>query len=299
METVEPEILEESINVHDRGRYYNIVALKVFKLSLFEDAFIPIVERPKDVIVNLYYQEELSLSHINTFKALEQQINSQGKRLVFIYCKEKVKEQFDCHPHSKEFNCFNDLNKALLFLYEEESTLHQEINFIKSFVNATIRTIFVQAKTLSKRKSLQIVKEEQNNLDGDISGLVNVVSKHHPYIILLTFPDETFINIINRMTGESYDEMNEEIQDGAKELMNIIFGQAKLVLKKENKYFNPEPPEMIIGDLFPGKVSDEIIKITSSLEGGMNLAVNFTSSIGDFNLRFWFPNESVANDLIK
>jgi CheY-specific phosphatase CheX len=49
------------------------------------------------------------------------------------------------------------------------------------------------------------------------------------------------------MLGEKYTELNDELQDGAAELLNMIFGHAKVILNKQGHTIQKAIPTVIRG----------------------------------------------------
>ena len=282
----------------DRGLYISVVLQNNCDSLILEDSFISIVERPKHIVFNLAYVDKMNAQLILSLKAIIQQIESLGMSVYFVFACDSLDQYLEIDPVGKDFKVRPNLISILEEINENATKNDVDVSFIKSFVNATVRTVFVQAKTLAKRESLGMIDKEKNLLKGDISGVVNVEATQYPYVILLSFPSSTFINLINIMTGESYTEITDDIADGAKELMNIIYGQASLSLNKKED-FRPNPPEMIRGTVFPGNESiDVVTKVTTSLESGVMMSAVFTSKVGAFSLCFWFPDARVAQALI-
>jgi chemotaxis protein CheX len=53
--------------------------------------------------------------------------------------------------------------------------------------------------------------------------------------------------MMERMLGEKYPEITQELEDGASELLNIIFGQAKKVLNERGYRIEKAIPTIIRG----------------------------------------------------
>lgn len=53
-------------------------------------------------------------------------------------------------------------------------------------------------------------------------------------VISICFSKKVILGIINKMLGESYQELGPEVEDAAKELANLMFNQAKQRLAKKN-----------------------------------------------------------------
>jgi len=64
----------------------------------------------------------------------------------------------------------------------------------------------------------------------------------------LCFQAATFLKIYNSMVGEEAKEITAEIQDGAGELINIIYGQAKTILNKNDYKLEMALPTVLVGE---------------------------------------------------
>lgn len=52
--------------------------------------------------------------------------------------------------------------------------------------------------------------------------------------ISICFPKRVILGVVNKMLGETYKEINADVEDASKELANLIFNQAKQRLAKKN-----------------------------------------------------------------
>lgn len=73
-------------------------------------------------------------------------------------------------------------------------------------------------------------RKDTPNLDIDIAGVIGLTSSTFSGSITISFSEKVFLSIMSKMLGEEYTEITKEIEDGAAELMNIIFGHAKRIL---------------------------------------------------------------------
>lgn len=64
----------------------------------------------------------------------------------------------------------------------------------------------------------------------------------------LLFPKQTYLSIISSMLGEEFTELDESITDGAAEIMNMIYGQAKTALTNQNISVSMAIPKVIWGE---------------------------------------------------
>ena len=107
-----------------------------------------------------------------------------------------------------------------------------DVSFINPFIVATKTALEVQADTeVSVLKPY--VKKEALPYDIGIAGVISLITDGFTGSITLCFPTQTFLDIYNKMFEEDNKEINEELEDFAGELLNIIYGQAKVILNDE------------------------------------------------------------------
>lgn len=121
-----------------------------------------------------------------------------------------------------------------------------DVNFVNPFVSATLETLKVQANVGSSAGKPHL-KVQDSSLHWDITAIIGLSSKHFNGAIALCFPKEVFLAIMSNMLGEKYTEITQELGDGAGELLNIIFGQAKKVLNQNNYEIEKAIPTVVIG----------------------------------------------------
>ena len=123
-----------------------------------------------------------------------------------------------------------------------------DINFLKPFIHGTVETIKVQC-------SQEVVvakpgrREELVELPRiDIAGVIGISNSVFTGSIALCFPKDTFLSIMGGMLGEEFDEIGEDLEDGAGELLNIIFGYAKRELNSSGYDLEKAIPTVIRGE---------------------------------------------------
>lgn len=146
-----------------------------------------------------------------------------------------------------------------------------DVNFINPFLEATMKTLETQASTIAKPG--QVFKKGRGDAySGDISGVIGLVSAAFTGSVVISFPADTFLKILSRMLGEECTEINEMTRDGAGELTNIIFGQAKIVLNKAGFGINTALPSVIAG------ADHSVVPMTN----GPRVAIPFETDVGPF-----------------
>ncbi len=146
-----------------------------------------------------------------------------------------------------------------------------DINFVNPFLSATLKVLKIQAQVTAEPGKV-FVKKPGDKLKGDVSGVIGIVCEKFNGSVVISFPEKTFLNVMSNMLGEEYTELTQDILDGAGEITNMIFGQAKVTLNERGYGINIALPQVISGK--------EHSLSTSSK--GATVVIPFTSSAGDF-----------------
>lgn len=118
--------------------------------------------------------------------------------------------------------------------------------FISTFQKCFLHTMKVQCNTEFTPKPM-FVKNTTNKPTHDIASTMGMMSKTISGSIALGFTEKAFLEILGRMLGEKYSEINKEVEDGCGELLNIIFGQAKGVFADHGHQFGKTLPSIFLG----------------------------------------------------
>jgi len=156
-------------------------------------------------------------------------------------------------------------------------TLNTE--FINPFLTATMHVLDVQAQ-IKARPGQIYMKKHREVMTGDISGIIGIVSETFDGSVVISFPEKTFLKVISNMLGEEYHKIDQEIVDGAGELTNMIFGQAKIVLNQKGYGIKTAIPSVVYG-------KDHSL---SALTRGPVVVVPFTTEHGDFFVEICLSN---------
>jgi chemotaxis protein CheX len=120
------------------------------------------------------------------------------------------------------------------------------VEFINPFLAATQKTLDVQCKTKTSPKTPFLKKESMPNMA--IVGVLSLASKSFNGSIVLCFPQTVFLKIYENMFGEKHEKISAEMEDAAAELLNIIYGQAKIELNSKGYDFQKALPTVMTGD---------------------------------------------------
>lgn len=146
-----------------------------------------------------------------------------------------------------------------------------DTQFIDPFLAATLHVLEVQAQVQAKAGKI-FLKKSNEQLVGDISGVIGVVSDAFNGSVVISFPEATFLKVMSGMLGEEITKMDKEIVDGAGEITNMIFGQAKVVLNEKGYGIKMAIPSVVTGKGHS----------LSAMTKGPVVVVPFDSNVGKF-----------------
>lgn len=119
--------------------------------------------------------------------------------------------------------------------------------FFKPFVDGALLTLKMQCSIAAKHGKPYL---KEKNVEGpayDLAGIIGITSESFTGTIALLFQKQLFLAIMNNMLGEKYTEITKDMEDGAAELLNIIFGHAKKVLNAQGHTIQKAIPTIIRG----------------------------------------------------
>ncbi len=125
--------------------------------------------------------------------------------------------------------------------------LHLDAKFIGPFIDGTIETLKVQCGVDIQAQKPYIKGRTTEEASIDIAGLITIHSNEFNGSIGIGFPQSTFLHIMEKMIGETHTEITKDLEDGAGELINIIFGSAKRVLNDQGYTLQKALPSVSVG----------------------------------------------------
>jgi chemotaxis protein CheX len=139
----------------------------------------------------------------------------------------KVKELVNFDPNKKRFRL--------------------DVDFINPFIEASMKTLnqLCAVESIKAMKPYLLNKDEV--LDIDISGTLAIVSPYFRGSIAISFSNDVYRPIVSRMIEEKVENISLDNQDGAAEIINIIFGQTKAVLNKFGYEMHRAIPSVVRG----------------------------------------------------
>ena len=149
-----------------------------------------------------------------------------------------------------------------------------EIEFIKPFMSGVLEVMKVQfncpCKVLAPTPKNKMAIPPQI----DIAGIIGLRGDKFNGSIALGLPENVFLKLMSNMLGEEYKTISEEVEDGAGEMLNMIFGHAKTILNEKGYSIEKAIPTVVTGKNLTLK----------SLPSKNTLVIPFESEFGLFYL---------------
>jgi len=146
-----------------------------------------------------------------------------------------------------------------------------DVDFINPFIDSSLKTLNgLCGLTNIEAQKPGLLTDEL--LAIDISGTLAISSPYFKGSIAISFNDEVYKKVISKMLEENIAEVSLSNQDGAAEIINIIFGQTKAILNQQGYNLARAIPSVLRGK------GHKIYQDTSIPV----ILVPFTSSFGNF-----------------
>lgn len=155
-----------------------------------------------------------------------------------------------------------------------------DVLFIKPFVDSVVKTLQVQCNVEAKVGKI-FLKGQGPKAITDIAGVIALASNAFTGTIAICFPEKTFLGVMEAMLGEKFATITPEVQDGAGEIINIVFGQAKIVLNEKGYEIRKAIPTVIRG---------ANIAITH-LSPTPTVMIPYVTPCGDFTIEIAIENQ--------
>lgn len=160
----------------------------------------------------------------------------------------------------------------------EQKASSFNMDFIQPFLLATKKTFETQIQTTIKPLTPSLKKDSVPGVD--IASVLTLVSNGMSGSFVLCFSEEVFLKVYGSMVGESFDKITPEIEDAASEIVNIIYGLAKVDLNSRGYTFPKAFPTVLRGE-----------KISIRQSGTRPAVIMpFETGLGRFHIEIEFEN---------
>jgi len=150
------------------------------------------------------------------------------------------------------------------------------------FVKAVRKTMEVQFNTKIEIGQ-PFKKSETQSFTFDVGSVIGVTDQDFTGFFGMYYQSGTFLGLMNLMLGTTFEELNDEIQDGASEITNICFGVAKQVLNQQGHQIQMALPYLIRGSE---------ISSSSRSQGRSTIAVPLNNEFGTFWVEFGYQENA-------
>lgn len=153
---------------------------------------------------------------------------------------------------------------------------------VSPFVTATQKTIEVQCKTKVKTLKLYLKTAQVPNIA--IASVISLISNEFSGNMVICFPQRVFLTIYENMFGEKHETINSDLEDAAGEILNIIYGLAKIELNPKGYNFQKALPTVLTGEQLKFRQSGSKPAVI----------IPFETDAGQFHIEFEF-NKTVED----
>ncbi len=148
-----------------------------------------------------------------------------------------------------------------------------DVNFINPFVEGAIETFKVTCSFIA-RPGKPFIRGQGPTIPIDIAAIIALKSAVFNGTISICFPKSVFLTIMGNMLDEKYIEITPDLEDGASELLNIIFGLGKKVLNLKGYAIEKAIPSILLGK--------DVLKRSSSM--APTIILPFEGDMGPFQI---------------
>ncbi len=195
------------------------------------------------VAIDLGSLYEVTPSAIRNLSLYALDLRKKGKLFYLLHPTRAFERMIANKGLDKLFNAIEDLKEIRKEIKKRKNI---DVNFLNPFIEATVNTLSIQCQfeTVAGKPE---VKTESFNHPVDIAGVIGITSEGFTGSISICFTEKIFLTVMSNMLGEECPEINQEMEDGAGELLNIIFGQAKTVLNQLGYSLEKAIPTIVRG----------------------------------------------------
>lgn len=121
-----------------------------------------------------------------------------------------------------------------------------DLNFINPFILGAVEALKVQGG-LTVQGGKPFLKGKETMPAISIAAQLGLTSAQFKGAISLCFEEKVFLKMLSNMFGEEVTEITTENQDGASEILNILYGFAKTALNAKGYTFDRALPTVVRG----------------------------------------------------
>ncbi len=154
-----------------------------------------------------------------------------------------------------------------------------DLNFVNPFILGAVDVLKVQCQ-IQLEGGKPFLKGREVQPVFAIAAAIGLTSENFKGAISLNFQEKFYLSLLSNMLGETVTEINNETQDGAAELLNMIYGSAKTQLNAKGYTLQRAIPTVSRGSgLITSHGNQPIIVVPMRSEfGQMHLEISVDQS---------------------
>lgn len=121
-----------------------------------------------------------------------------------------------------------------------------DLNFVNPFILGAVDAMKIQGG-LVVESGKPFLKGKEPMPVVSIAAQLGLASPHFKGAISMCFEEQVFLKMLGNMLGETISEINNENQDGASEILNMVYGSAKTALNPLGYSFERAIPTVVRG----------------------------------------------------
>lgn len=177
---------------------------------------------------------------------------------------------------------FNDAARPSGVPVDPLEVKQRTVEFVNVLLDAVAYTLRVSTQTHA-RAGKSYARGTAPAPQADIAATVGVLSPAFNGTVVLGFQKESYLTIMSKFLAMEYTEITPDVEDGAAELLNVILGQAKVLLNDRGFELVQAVPAVIAGKeirVFPAFVKRSILVPFQCELGSFYLEVATTADRG-------------------
>ncbi len=124
------------------------------------------------------------------------------------------------------------------------SELSSEV--IEAFLRGTVETFAVQFG-IQVKPGAPYMRKPDDGVKGDIGGVISMNDPRATGIVAILMPEAVFLMVIGKLLGMEAQEITSDLEDGAAEILNMIYGLAKDQLNRRGYEIDRAIPTIVRG----------------------------------------------------
>lgn len=119
-----------------------------------------------------------------------------------------------------------------------------DVKLLNPFIQAAVEVLKAEVGTDVSREDLSLHTSALTS--DDITVLINLIGDVYG-VVMYGMPTSTGMNLVSKIMGQKFDELNSLAQSGVAELGNVISGQATIRFSEAGFKSNISPPMILNG----------------------------------------------------